>query len=132
MSKAFECIVRNLLINELRLTRFPPYVVFIIECIMRNNWLSVKCNKAISSPWKAQRGICHKGTFSAWLFNFSIDDILKEISQIKHNCRLGLRRINIQSYANDLLMYCPIASGLRILIDRLPSRPTAHSLEVNA
>ena len=41
------------------------------------------------------------------------DDILKNVDNQPYGCWSGIRKINIQAYADDIVVFCPTASELR-------------------
>ena len=50
------------------------------------------------------RGVRQGGITSAFLFNIYINDLLDEISNLKVGCKIGINRINIIAYADDMIL----------------------------
>ena len=78
-----------------------------------NSFVSVKYDDAVSKKWNLKRGVRQGGVLSAFLFCVYIDAILTSISQLGVDCKLGINVMNVQAYADDIV--------LMDLIDRHPS-----------
>ena len=61
-----------------------------------------------------------------------MDDILSEINKVNVGCRLGITKVNIQAYADDMALLSPTASGLQKLMSRMLDMLECHQLLVNA
>ena len=61
-----------------------------------------------------------------------MDDILSEINKVNVGCRLGIAKVNIQAYADDMALLSPAASGLQKLMSRMSDMLECHQLLVNA
>lgn len=48
-----------------------------------------------------------------------------------YGCELGICKMNIQAYADDIVVFCPSATGLRKLLSRLEGLLLTNELEVN-
>ena len=53
---------------------------------------------------------------SAYLFFFYIDELLKRTHEVPVGCKLGLAKVNVQAYADDIVLLSPTPGGLRRLI----------------
>ena len=93
--------------------------------------MSVYFRGSYSSAWKACQGVRQGGVTSAYLFCIYIIDILNEISKMPLYCKLGVEKMNIQAYADDIVIFCPSACGLRSILTRLESMLLEHGLVVN-
>ena len=60
-----------------------------------------------------------QGVLSAYLFSFYVDSVSKEISNLPAGCVLGINKINILAYADDLVLMAPTSSALQILLDNI-------------
>ena len=109
----------------------PRDVVNFFEFILSNTSVSVYFRGSKSSPWVARQGVRQGGVTSAYLFCIYIDDILNDISNLPDKCKLGISNLNIQAYADDIVVFCPSAGGLRNLMDCLGQKLTAHGLVIN-
>ena len=53
----------------------------------------------------------------AYLFCVHLDDILETIGNLGVGCKLGINYINVQAYADDIVLLAPTASGLQSLLE---------------
>ena len=60
-----------------------------------------------------------------------MDDILNEISGINIGCRVGLNVVNIQAYADDIVILSPSIVGMQILLDKINILFNDHYLVAN-
>ena len=51
-----------------------------------------------------EQGVKQGGIFSKFLFKFYIDSIIDDISYFQVGCRLGLARINIVLYSDNVVV----------------------------
>ena len=131
MSKAFERINHSLLVGKLHETSLPKFVVFAIEKILSNSYAKVHCHGAHSNSWKIEKGSRQGGILSAHLFSIYIDQILETLLKENYGCYLGINKINVQAYADDLVIFGPTSSGLRKLLSLFESLANTHELTVN-
>ena len=73
--------------------------------------------------------VSHPRFFS--VFTIYIDEVLTKISAQQDGCWLGLKRINIQAYADDLVVFCPTVKGLKNLLKLIENSLVYLELEVN-
>lgn len=119
LSKAFERVDHGILLNKLRHFNIPNYFINILEVILCNSQVCVSFNTCSSNKWFLKRGVRQGGILSAYLFIFYIDDILRSIFNKKVGCILGINRINILAYADDMVLISPTRSGLQLLLNRI-------------
>ena len=85
-----------------------------------------------SQSWLFRRGTRQGGILSAYLlFNIYTDSILSRFSGFNNGCILGINKVNIQAYADDIVLLSPTRLGLQFLIDQISIDFNAHCLEVN-
>ena len=116
MSKPFERVCHRILLNKLALREVPSFIVNIFAHIFINIEVCVIYNDCFSDRWKIPRGVRQGGETSAILFNIYMDDILTEVDKVNVGCRLGITKVNIQAYADDMVLLSPTASGLQKLM----------------
>ena len=131
MSKAFERVNHEILMKKLSDSTLPRYILNCIRSLLKNAVARVSCNGAYSREWSITKGVRQGGILSAHLFSIYIDSILKEISNEPYGCYLGINRINIQAYADDMVIFCPSAGGLRHLLAKFSSLAYQHNLVIN-
>ena len=131
MSKAYERVDHKKLIDKLISRGMPNHISNIIEFILNNSFVKINFSGHFSGNWKASRGIRQGGVTSAILFCIYIDDIIKNIASQPYCCRIGINKINVQAYADDVVIFCPTAEGLRVLIQIMEDMIMAHQLMIN-
>ena len=80
-----------------------------------NSSVSVMYNNVLSNKWSIKRGVRQGGVLSAFLFCIYVDDILKSLAELGVGCKLGINNMNIQAYADDMVLLSPSPCGLRKL-----------------
>ena len=107
LSKAFERVKHDRLIDKLYTRYFPTYLISIIKNIFSGSSVSVLYEGEYSESWNLVRGVRQGGIISAYLFNLYIDDILTSISKTQVGCKLGLSLLSVQAYADDMILMSP-------------------------
>ena len=132
MSKAFERVNHSLLLDKLKNRGIPEFVINIYKSIFRDSEIQVCYNNCMSNSWNIARGIIRQGgVTSALLFNIYIDEILSKMKDLNIGCRMGISKVNVQAYADDLVLLNPTSSGLKKLIDYLSDLLDIHELKIN-
>ena len=131
MSKAFERVNHSLLLDKLKDKGIPEFVINVFKSIFRDSEIQVCYNNCMSNSWNIGRGIRQGGVTSALLFNIYIDEILSKMKDLNIGCRMGISKVNVQAYADDLVLLSPTSSGLKKLIDYLSDLLDIHELEIN-
>ena len=117
LSKAFERVKHDRLIDKLYTRNVPTYLISIIKNIFSGSSVSVLYEGEYSESWNLVRGVRQGGIISAYLFNLYIDDILTSISKTQVGCKLGLSLLSVQAYADDMILMSPTSSGLQRLLN---------------
>ena len=111
--------------------RSPHFTVRILRYIFANSYTSVEFNGFESSSWRVSRGVRQGGVLSALLFAVYLEDILEAVNRERPGCYLGIQKMNIQAYADDIVLYCPTSSGLRELLQIFARKVNEHELVIN-
>ncbi len=120
MSKAFNKINHNILVEKLvEETQLPTLIIKMIKYMNENQSVWITFNNVTGDKWKIRNGTHQVEILSGLIFNFYINDILKTISELTAGCSIGLYKINILGYADDIILICSSANGLQTLIDKL-------------
>ena len=104
LSKAFERVKHDRLIDKLYTRNVPTYLISIIKNIFSGSSVSVLYEGEYSESWNLVRGVRQGGIISAYLFNLYIDDILTSISKTQVGCKLGLSLLRVRAYADDIIL----------------------------
>ena len=79
MSKAFERVIHDKLLEKLTKKGFPIAFIETYRFIFKNSYVRVNYRGKVSDSWRACRGVRQGGISSPHFFSLYIDDILKEI-----------------------------------------------------
>jgi len=119
------------LLHKLHSSNVPCNVLGSLVSMFSRSKISVDYGGKKSFEWLTKRGLRQGGVLSAYLFSFYIDSILRDVSDMPHGCKLGINKLNIQAYADDLVVFCPTANGLQQILNRLSGLLAHHELLVN-
>jgi hypothetical protein len=119
LSKAFDKVNHYILIDKLGCSRVSPVIVNIISEMYKKQYVHINFNGYVGESWLLKNGVRQGGIISPLLFNFYINDILNEISNLSVGCKLNTIRHNVQGYADDLTLLAPSIYGLQLLIDKM-------------
>ena len=131
MSRAFERINLDRLMIKLESTSLPRFIINALDQMLSNGSAKVTCHGHYSAEWNITQGARQGGVLSAPLFIVYIDQLLSEISKENHGCYLGIQKMNCQAYADDFVLFCPTAGGLRVLLSKFSTLCDEHSLKIN-
>ena len=132
LSKAFERVDHDKLLSKMQKRGVPEYLLKIFRYTFASSYIKVKYNGTFSEYWKATCGVRQGGVTSAFLFSLYIDDILTEIASQPYACSLGYSKLNVLAYADDVVLLCPSAMGLRYLIAKFENLIKENRLVINA
>ena len=131
LSKAFDMIDHEILINKLESSDLPSYVVRCVSYMLRNTYVHVKVNDLIGRSWRVEAGTRQGGILSGILFNFYFKDCICGILKQNEGCSLGVFKTNIIAYADDIVLMCPSSNGLQKLVESLGFMLKQIKLKVN-
>ena len=99
------------LLKKLSKSGVPPMIVDSLSYyIFSNTRVNVRISSIFSYSWVTTRGVRQGGVLSIFIFSLCLDDIVTEISAMSVGCRLGINKINVQTYA-DIILFSPTAGG---------------------
>ena len=119
LSKAFERVEHSFLIAKLRDKRIHDFIILILCSIFSNSLAKVYFNGCFYQSWLLRRGTRQGGILYAYLFNVYIDSILSRFSGFNNGSILGINKVNIQAYADDIVLLSPARQGLQFLNDQI-------------
>ena len=117
ISKAFDSVNHNTLMNKLAKLGIPECLINLIKHWYSNQYVQVKYGSSLSEEWKISNGVRQGGVLSGLFFSIYIDSLIEKVSKSKTGCMLGIYRSNIIAYADDLVLMAPSAKSLQTLID---------------
>ena len=131
LSKAFDNIDHFRLGRLLLQRNIPPDIVLFMMFYLRNQTARIVWNGAKGSYRRIEKGVRQGGILSPLLFKLYIKDVLEGITGMEVGCRLGILRINILAYADDLVLIADNQSNLAKLYDILDERMRQLQLSIN-
>ena len=94
-------------------------------CYLRNQSGRVCWNQYKGNYMFLEKGVRQGGILSPFLFKLYIDDLLTRIVEEDIGCKLGILRMNVLAYADDLVLLADTKGNLsclyKLLIDGLNS-----------
>ena len=131
LSKAFERVNHDLLLDKMKINGTPDKILKILNFIFSHSLVGVDFEGSLSQKWLIKRGVRQGGILSAHLFCIYIDEILLKVSKLPYACRLGISKLNIQAYADEIVVLCPSATGLKVILSVLQGLMDSHFLCIN-
>ena len=131
LSSAFDMVDHFLLADKLIESNIPIDLVLILCSYLRNQTARIFWNDTVS-PYKIiNTGVRQGGILSPFLFNFYINHIINEISSLQVGCKLGLSRINIIAYADDMVLMANSENDINGLYTKFKILIANHNLKIN-
>ena len=119
LSKAFDKVDHFILGNKLIERNIPVDIVLILMHYLRNKKAKIFWNGDSSEYHLIDKGVRQGGILSPMLFKLYIDDLIKDISEMKIGCKLGFIRINILAYADNIVILSDTLENLEKIYIRL-------------
>ena len=115
-SKAFDRINHRKLFVKLLARDVPGFIVRLLSFWYSNQRMCVRWGSAISDYFTVSNGVRQGGILSPYLFNVYMDDLSSLLNKFPAGCYICKILINHLMYADDLVLLCPSAYGLRLLL----------------
>ncbi len=102
-------------------------------CALLGSWyrtqrFNVQWGGCSSKCFSAANGVPQGGILSPWLFKIYIDDLSISLSNANAGCKFGGMSVNNFSYADDMAILSPSASGLQKLLNICASYAIKHDI----
>lgn len=130
-SKAFDKVDHFILGQKLLDRDIPVDIIYIVMCYLRNQYAKVVWKDASSDYCLIQDGVRQGGILSPFLFKLYIDDIIQNISEMNEGCTLGMHKVNILAYADDLVLIARSISDMDKLYSNLCNMIQDCNLVIN-
>ena len=131
LSKAFDKVnhfkLGEMLLNE----DIPVDIIFILMHYLRNQSAKIVWNDASSDDYQIEWGVRQGGILSPFLFKFYINSIINNISSLEEGCNIGISKINILAYADDIALVANTKEHMNLIYDRLKSQLEGLGLQIN-
>lgn len=131
MSKAFDTVDHFILGKKLLEENIPIDLIYMLMHYLRNQSANVVWNDASSKYYNLEFGVRQGGILSPFLFNFYINSIVKDVSSMDEGCSLGIFKLNILAYADDLVLIAKNVNDMNALYSKLKSALQQHKLILN-
>ena len=131
ISKAFDSVNHNILMNKLSNSGVPACLVNIAKYWYSHQFVKVRYNSSLSEEWRITNGVRQGGVLSSLFFNLYIDSLICQISDLNIGCKLGIMSSNIIVYADDIVILAPSLGALQYLLDIINVELLDLSLNIN-
>ena len=98
---------------------------------LRNQNARVVWRDASSQYVLIEKGVSQGAILSPFLFKLYIDCIIEEIASLDIGCMLGITRINVLVYADDIVLMVASLEEMGALYQRLCNYTKSHELTIN-
>ena len=115
LSKAFDKVNHFTLGQQLLDRKIPPDIVLLLMHYLRNQTARVFWNNYKGHYVYVEKGVRQGGILSPFLFKLYIDNLISVISNEDIGCKLGIIRINILAYADDIVFLADNSDNLSYL-----------------
>ena len=130
-TKAFDRVNHCLLFKKLLDRNMTLHIGRLLVCWYRTPRFNVQWGGCSSKCFSAANGVPHGGILSPWLFNIYIDVLSISLSNANAGCKFGGMYVNRFSYADDMAILSPSASGLQKLLNIGASYVIKHDIIYN-
>ena len=130
-TKAFDRVNHWCLFKKLINRKVPLHIVKLMVFWFQTQRFSVQWNGCKSIGFTASNGVPQGGIISPLLFNVYIDDLSVLLSKSNIGCNFGEKSVNHFSYADDMAVLSPSASGLQKLLDICSIYAIEHNIIYN-
>ena len=131
-SKAFDRVNHDLLFSRLRRRGVPSYIVRILIFWYQHQRVCVRWGSVFSEFFNVTNGVRQGGILSPYLFNVYMDDLSLKLNACKTGCMFNGLVINHLMYADDLVIFSPSVTGLKMLIDACEQFGNANDVKYNS
>ena len=131
LKQAFDRL-NHLKLGNIMLDRnIPPDLVLIIMHYLHNTLARIRWNQSTGNYFSVERGVRQGGVLSPFLFNLYLDNVLNDISNMEVGCSLGMHRVNVIAYADDLFLLAPTIKDLGIIYAKFKNHMNKLNLCIN-
>lgn len=131
LSKAFDNVDHFILGTKLLNRGVPVDIIYMIMHYLRNQYANVIWRDHHGCFYPVEKGVRQGGILSPFLFKLYIDSIITEISEMDQGCRLGITRLNVLAYADDIVLIAKSREQLEKLFMKLCIELGNHGLTMN-
>ena len=131
LSRAFDCVNHFKLGIKLLNRQIPSDIIKILLNYLRSQSARLHWGKSVGDYYMIEQGVRQGGILSAFLFKLYLDDLLNEVTLMNEGCKLGLSRVNILAYADDIVLISNSKSSLNNIYNVFNAGVTELDLIIN-
>ncbi len=131
-SKAFDKIRYDVLCDKLIAKGLPLSIVRIIMYMYLNGNAQVRWDGHTSNAFPVNNGVKQGSVISPLLFTLYVDELVDQLRESGFGCKLGVKYVGIQIYADDIFLLSPSLYGLQKMLDICSSYARNVGLQFNA
>jgi len=130
-SKAFDRVLHMKLFGTLIQRKVPMCFVRLLKHWYKEQKMQIKWGKQFSEAFHVSNGVRQGGVLSPYLFAVYLDDLSKEINNIKAGCYIGEVLLNHLIFADDICVLCPSVRLLQRILDVCQASAEWHGIFFN-
>ena len=131
MSKAFDCINRNLLYFKLLKNNIGGKILYAIQELYKDTMSCVQVN-GIKTGWFAtMQGVRQGDNLSPTLFSIYINDLAVELKNLNLGVKMGDLHICILLYADDIVLVSENEENLQVMLNHVQNWCVKWQMKVN-
>ena len=131
LSKAFDSVDHFILGSKLLERDIPVDIVYFLMDYLRNQQAKVVWKNSSSHYSFIEKGVRQGGILSPFLFKLYIDSIIRDVSIMNDGCTIGITKVNILAYADDIVLLSSTMDEMNNLYQMLTSGIESHKLKIN-
>ena len=131
LSKAFDTVPRDILLNKLQNFGIKGKLFNIIRGIYSNDFACVKIGNTRSESFAINQGVRQGCVLSPLLFNIFLADLAKELSSLNDKLRMGNEGINSIFWADDIVLLGQTEENLKEMLNIVNTYCCAYKLTIN-
>ena len=109
----------------------PIDIIFILMHYFRNQSAKIVWNDASREYHQIEWGVRQGGISSPFSSKFYISSLISDISHMGEGCCIGISKIDISAYANDIALIANSVKQMSLLYSRLKYRLLGLGLQIN-
>ena len=131
MSKAFDCINRNLLYFKLLKNNIGGKILYAIQELYKDTMSCVEINGMKTDWFATMQGVRQGDNLSPTLFSIYINDLAVELKRLNLGVKMGNLHICILLYADDIVLVSENEVNLQLMLNHVHNWCYKWQMKVN-
>ena len=131
MSKAFDCINRNMLYFKLLKNKINGNFYKAITALYKETESCVQINNFTTTWFRTLQGVRQGDNLSPTLFNIYLNDLAKELKDLELGVSIGDTQVCILLYADDIVLISEDEQKLQKMLDHVGNWCNKWQMKVN-